>query len=124
MIKSNKSLASMAGVLTLLAGQLLTAPVVGAAEGASVIEEGKAVAFGRSKGNCLACHMIEGGESPGNIGPPLIAMKARYPDKAKLRAQIWDATAINPDSAMVPFGRHKVLTEAEIDKLVEYIWSL
>jgi sulfur-oxidizing protein SoxX len=123
MTKSNKSLAGMAGVLTLLAGQLLTAPV-SAAEGASVIEEGKAIAFGRSKGNCLACHMIEGGESPGNIGPPLIAMKARYPDKAKLRAQIWDATALNPESAMVPFGRNKVLTEAEIDKLVEYVWTL
>jgi len=123
MNKSNKSLAAMAGMLTLLAGQLLTKPA-SAAEGASVIEEGKAVAFGRSKGNCLACHMIEGGESPGNIGPPLIAMKARYPDKAKLRAQIWDATIINPDSAMVPFGRNRVLSEAEIDVLVEYIWSL
>jgi len=123
MNKSNKSLAAMAGMLTLLAGQLLTTPA-SAAEGASVIEEGKAVAFGRSKGNCLACHMIEGGESPGNIGPPLIAMKARYPDKAKLRAQIWDATIINPDSAMVPFGRNRVLSEAEIDVLVEYIWSL
>jgi len=51
-------------------------------------------------------------------------MKARYPEKKKLRDQIWDPMAANPDSAMVPFGRHKVLTEAEIDKLVEYIWSL
>jgi sulfur-oxidizing protein SoxX len=51
-------------------------------------------------------------------------MQARYPDKAKLRAQIWDATAANPESAMVPFGRMQVLTEAEIDKIVEYIWTL
>ncbi len=89
-----------------------------------IVAAGKAIATGRSQGNCLACHMIEDGESPGNIGPPLIAMKARFPDKAKLRAQIWDATAVNPESAMVPFGRLKVLSDDEIDKVVEYIWTL
>lgn len=89
-----------------------------------VIAEGKKIAFDRVKGNCLACHMIEGGELPGNIGPPLVAMKARFPDKAKLRAQIWDATRSNPNSMMPPFGRHEVLTESEIDKVVEFIHSL
>ncbi len=29
-----------------------------------------------SKGNCLACHMIEDGELPGTIAPPLLAMTA------------------------------------------------
>ena len=90
----------------------------------AVVAAGKAIATGRSQGNCLACHMIEDGASPGNIGPPLLAMKARYPDKTKLRAQIWDATVANPESAMVPFGRLKVLTDDEIDKVVEYIWTL
>ncbi len=90
----------------------------------AIVEQGKQITYDRSKGNCLACHMIEDGESPGNIGPPLLAMKARYPDKAKLRAQIWDPTAVNPESAMVPFGRMQVLTEDEIDKVVEYIWTL
>ncbi len=90
----------------------------------AIVAEGKAIAMSRTKGNCLACHLIEDGESPGNIGPPLLAMKARYPDKAKLRAQIWDPTSVNPESAMVPFGRMRVLTEDEIDKVVEYIWTL
>lgn len=90
----------------------------------SVIAEGKKIAFDRLKGNCLACHMIEGGELPGNIGPPLVAMKARFPDKAKLRAQIWDSTRSNPNSIMPPFGRHEILTEGEIDKVVEFIYSL
>lgn len=90
----------------------------------SVIAEGKKIAFDRLKGNCLACHMIEGGEMPGNIGPPLVAMKARFPDKSKLRAQIWDSTRNNPNTIMPPFGRHEVLTEGEIDKVVEYIQSL
>ncbi len=123
MTRNSTKLAPVAAIAFLLAGPIQVTQV-GAAEGAGVIAEGKTIAFTRSKGNCLACHMIEGGESPGNVGPPLIAMKARYPDKGKLRAQIWDPTAFNPDSAMVPFGKHRVLTEDEIDKLVEYVWSL
>ncbi|HEB97115.1 MAG TPA: sulfur oxidation c-type cytochrome SoxX [Sedimenticola thiotaurini] len=106
-----------------MAGQLAVVPGA-AAEGNSALEEGKKLAFSRKKGNCLACHMIEGGTSPGNVGPPLIAMKARYPDRAKLRAQIWDASQANPDTAMVLFGRYQVLTEKEIDKVVDFIWSL
>ncbi|MGV6810297.1 MAG: sulfur oxidation c-type cytochrome SoxX [bacterium] len=94
------------------------------APAADVLEEGKKIAFDRKKGNCLACHMIMGGDLPGTIGPPLIAMKARFPDKAKLRAQIADARTVNPDSIMIPFGTHGVLTEEEIDKVTDYIYSL
>jgi sulfur-oxidizing protein SoxX len=68
--------------------------------------------------------MIDGGDMPGNIGPPLVAMKARFPEKSTLRAQIWDSTRNNPNSMMPPFGRHDILTEAEIDKVVEFIYSL
>jgi sulfur-oxidizing protein SoxX len=85
---------------------------------------GQEIAFDRKLGNCLACHMIIGGSQPGNIGPPLIAMKARFPDKAKLRAQIYDATVANPNSIMIPFGRHGALTETQLDKVVNYIHSL
>ena len=95
-----------------------------AAADSSVIEKGKAVAYDRVKGNCLACHAMDDGTLPGNIGPPLIAMKARFPDKAKLRAQIWDPTVANPNSIMIPFGRNKVLTEEEIDQIVEYVYTL
>jgi len=124
MTKHKKSLASAAGTLALLTSALLVIPTLSAAEGTGNIDKGKAIAFGRTQGNCVTCHMMDDGESPGNLGPPLIAMKARYPDKAKLRAQIWDPTAANPESAMVPFGIYKVLTEQEIDYLVDYIWSL
>lgn len=85
---------------------------------------GKEIAFDRKLGNCLACHMISGGELNGNIAPPLIAMKARFPDKAKLRAQIWDATVANPDSIMIPFGRHGIMSEKQIDKVTDFIYSL
>jgi len=90
----------------------------------ATIAEGKKIAFNRKKGNCLACHAIAGGSLPGNIGPPLFAMKSRYPDKAKLRAQIWDSTANNPNSIMPPFGRHDMLSEKDIDKITDFIHSL
>ena len=112
------SLAAIIGAI------LLTSFPASAADGASVLEKGKAVAFDRKKGNCLACHAMGDGTLPGNIGPPLIAMKARFPDKAKLRAQIWDSTVANPNSIMIPFGRTGVLTEEEIDQIVEYTYSL
>ena len=109
----------------LLAGTVLVTPTaVLAGDEASVIEQGKKLAFDRKKGNCLACHMIAGGELPGNIGPPLIAMKARFPDKAALRAQIFDARTKNPNTIMIPFGPHAVLTPEEIDKVTEFIYSL
>ena len=115
---------STASVLATMLGALSIAPQMAVAADAQVIEQGKKIAFDRKKGNCLACHHIEGGAMPGNIGPALVAMKARFPDKAVMRAQIWDATVKNVNSMMPPFGRHEILTEAEIDKVVEFIHSL
>jgi len=93
-------------------------------ETASRLEQGKTLAFTRAKGNCLACHYIEGGDLSGNYGPPLIAMKVRFPDRDVLRAQIWDAAIKNPDTRMPPFGRNRILTEEEIDLVTDYIHSL
>lgn len=88
------------------------------------IEKGKELAFSRKKGNCLACHSIKGGNLPGNIAPPLIAMKQRFPDRAVLRAQISDATVKNPNTIMPPFGRHKILSDKEIDLVTDFISQL
>ena len=87
-------------------------------------EAGKAVAFDRGKGNCLACHLIPGGESPGAIGPALVAMQTRYPTKQDLAKQIWDPTVKNPEVVMPPFGKHAILTNEEFANVVEFIWSL
>jgi len=113
------------GTAALSIAILSAAPaLVGAAGDASAIEEGKEIAFDRKLGNCLACHKIKDGESPGNIAPPLLMMKDRFPDKAKIRAQIMDPTHNNPLSMMPPFGKHKILSEEQIDKLTEYLYSL
>jgi len=107
-------------------GGLFFSPVYAAEEndGVSRLELGKAIAFDRMRGNCLACHFVEGAELTGNYGPPLIAMKIRYPDREVLRAQIWDAAVRNPDTRMPPFGRNRILTEEEIDLVTDYIQSL
>ncbi|QKQ23636.1 sulfur oxidation c-type cytochrome SoxX [Candidatus Ruthia endofausta] len=84
---------------------------------------GEEVTFSRKFGNCLSCHMIPGGSLPGTIGPPLLAMKARFPNKADLRKQIWDATIKNPDSIMPPFGKQQVLSEKQIDQITDFIYS-
>ena len=107
-----------------LFGALMAPMGLATADEAQVIKEGKAIAFNKAKGNCIACHMMDGGDMPGNIGPPLIAMKARFPDLVKLREQISDARGMNPNTIMPPFGAHGILTEAELDKLVVYIQSL
>ena len=88
------------------------------------LERGKAIAFDRNAGNCLSCHMMDDGELPGNSAPPLLQMQLRFPDHALLRAQIWDATVRNPTSVMPPYGRNLVLSEEEIDLVVDYVLSL
>ena len=124
MRQSAKIILSTASVVALVLGSFTLTPKTVNAEEKSAVEQGKEVAFHRKKGNCLACHKIAGGSLPGNIGPELVNMKARYPDKSKLRAQIWDATTVNPNTIMPPFGKHKMLSEEEIDLVVEFIYTL
>jgi len=110
-------LAVIFGMLTAVSGAAMAADE-------AVIKEGKDLSFNNKKGNCLACHMIPGGELPGNIGPPLIAMKARFPDLEKLREQIAEPRTMNPNTIMPPFGTHGILTDDEIDKVVAFIHTL
>ena len=123
MIGNHKKLIGLVGAASVLAAQFVMTPLASAAE-MDAIEKGKELAFDRKKGNCLACHMVEGGAAPGNIAPALIAMQSRFPNKDDLRAQIWDATVKNPESPMPPFGKHGALSEKEVDLVTEFVWTL
>jgi len=92
---------------------------------ADQIAKCKALYVNKKKGNCIACHMIPDPDAklPGNQGPPLVAMKARFPDSKVLRAQIWDPTVKNPMTIMPPFGRHWILSEDEIDNIMSYLYQ-
>jgi L-cysteine S-thiosulfotransferase len=118
LIKTTVSVATLLGCLGLLT------PVIASADNDADIAKGKQLAFDRKKGNCLACHQIEGGTLAGNIGPPLVAMKARFPDFDKLKAQITDARKNNPNTIMIPFGPNGVLTKSEIDLVAKFIYTL
>ena len=85
---------------------------------------GQQLAFDRSKGNCLTCHAIKGGDAPGNVGPPLSDMKGRFPDRKELVAIISDETKRNPQTVMPPFRRNLILNDAEIQAVVDFLYTL
>ncbi len=118
MIKTSVAVAALTSCLGMIA------PFTASAASDAEIAKGKELAFDRKKGNCLACHQIEGGTLAGNIGPPLVAMKARFPDYEKMKAQIRDPRIKNPNTIMIPFGPHKVLTEEEIELVSQFVYTL
>jgi sulfur-oxidizing protein SoxX len=105
----------------ILAGLLLGGMLGANAQGQPL--PGQALAFDRSKGNCLTCHDIKGGEAPGNVGPPLADMKARFPDRKELTTIVFDETKRNPRTVMPPFGRNLILTDGEIEAIVDFLYT-
>ena len=108
----------------LVALGLLAGAAVAPAGAQSTVTEGRKLAFDRGKGNCLTCHVIEGGDLPGTIGPELKDLKTKYPDRNELVAIIFDETKRNPQTMMPPFGRNRILTEQEINAIVDFLQTL
>jgi L-cysteine S-thiosulfotransferase len=102
-------------------GAALTA---GPARAQSSVAEGQKLAFDRGKGNCLTCHVIKGGDLPGSIGPELSGIKQKYPDRKDLVAILNDESKRNPETVMPPFGRNRILTEQEINAIVDFLQTL
>ena len=90
---------------------------------AQSVTEGQKLAFDRGKGNCLTCHAIKGGDLPGSIGPELKDLKGKY-DRNELIAIVADETKRNPLTVMPPFGRNRILTEQEINAVVDFLQTL
>ena len=107
--------------LALVIGAFVSA---GSAHAQSAAAEGQKLAFDRSKGNCLTCHAIKGGNLPGSIGPELADIKKKYPNRDDLVAIVTDETARNPLTVMPPFGRNRILTPKEIDAVVDFLQTL
>ena len=109
---------------TLALALLIGTASASAAHAQSAAAEGQKIAFDRSKGNCLTCHEIKGGDLPGTIGPPLKDIKSKYPDRSELVAILTDETKRNPLTVMPPFGRNRILTEQEINAVVDFLQTL
>jgi L-cysteine S-thiosulfotransferase len=103
---------------------LIGAASAGPAAAQSAAAEGQKIAFDRGKGNCLTCHEIRGGDLPGTIGPPLKDIKSKYPDRNELVAILTDEAKRNPQTVMPPFGRNRILTEQEINAVVDFLQTL
>jgi sulfur-oxidizing protein SoxX len=112
--------------LPALAASLLLAVTVTSfsARAQSAAAEGEKLAFDRNKGNCLTCHEIKGGSQAGNIAPALTNIKSKYPNRADLVAIVSDETKRNPLTVMPPFGRNHILTDKEIDAVVDFLQTL
>src|SRR5436190_2918120 len=109
-----------APLLALLASLAATAPAVAQ----SAAAEGQKLAFDRGKGNCLTFHAIKGGEYPGTLGPELVDIKSKYPNRDELVAIVFDETKRNPLTVMPPFGRNRILTDKEINAIVDFLQTL
>lgn len=96
----------------------------GPARAQSAAAEGQKIAFDRGKGNCLTCHDIRGGDLAGTIGPALKDIQSKYPDRNDLVAIVTDETKRNPLTMMPPFGRNRILTEQEINEIVDFLRTL
>jgi sulfur-oxidizing protein SoxX len=118
---STKPAALPALALALLIG---VAASVSPASAQSAVAEGQKLAFDRGKGNCLTCHEIKGGDLPGTIGPALKDIKSKYPDRNELVAILYDETKRNPQTMMPPFGRNRILTDQEINAIVDFLQTL
>lgn len=93
---------------------------------ADSVNIGRQLAHSYDKGNCLGCHRIPGDAKAitlATLGPPLINIRERFPDRAAVRAQLWDSTVRNPNTIMPPFGKHGVLTDQEIEHILDYIYQ-
>ena len=110
-----RALAALVGGLVLVAA--------GASLALAAPPDGQQLAFDRGKGNCLTCHEIKGGDSPGNVGPALTDMKKRFPDRAELIAIISDETKRNPQTVMPPFRRNLILTDQEIGAIADFLYT-
>jgi len=94
------------------------------------VSRGWCLAIDPAKGNCIACHTFNVSPWPssipvaGNIAPPLVAMKPRFPDIAALKSLIEGGSNLNPSSIMPPYLVHGILTKQEIDLIVTFLLSI
>lgn len=84
---------------------------------------GQALANERSKGNCVACHLLKGAEQPGSKGPDLSTYGTWGRSDAEIYALVYDMRSRNPDTVMPPAGTNQILTDQELRDVVAFLQS-
>ena len=88
------------------------------------VKAGQALALDRAKGNCLACHTLKGGDAPSSVGRELVNMKQQFPNRADLVEILNDEPLRNPIAPMPAFGRNHILKKAEIEQIIDFLYTL
>jgi L-cysteine S-thiosulfotransferase len=110
-------------VPAVVAGGILGALALSMGAASASPADGQKLAYDRSKGNCITCHEIKGAQNFGNPGPELNNMKERFPNRKDLVAIISDETKRNPQTVMPPFKRNLILTDKEIESIVDFLYT-
>lgn len=79
------------------------------------------------KGYCIACHQLPQGVGPetrSDVGPVLTGERMRALGREAIREIIRDPTRRNPQTLMPPFGTHRILEPAEIDRLADFLHAM
>src|SRR6266513_1016213 len=88
--------------------------------------KGRRLFLDRAKGPCTGCHLVPGDDvwPAGNVGPDLSTLGDRGLSDAHLSQQLYDPPAIQPNSAMPPWGVTGSFGRAELLDLVAYLQTL
>ena len=107
--------------LSIIMINLFILPIASLADSKSSVDEGKDLSLKL----CQTCHHYKDTEQAGTVGPPLIGMKARFPDRKKLYDIIYDPqVAIKKDTMMPPFGRNELIAKDQIEKIIDFLYTL
>lgn len=109
---------------TLACGKIATRkPQVKTLEGAlnGNAEKGRQIAQARDRGNCLACHVMQGGSQPGTRGPDLSHYGSTERSDAETYTGVYDMRTRNPETLMPPFGTNEILSDLDIRDVVAFL---
>ena len=110
-----------------LASLLALAAAAGLAPAFAQVPAARDLFVQRDKGHCIACHQLPEGAglaSHADLGPRLEGARMRALGRARLREILEDPMKSNPETLMPPYGRHRLLDRAEIERLVEFLHGL
>ena len=91
------------------------------------VQQGRDLFLRKDKGNCGACHQVPSDPavtSRATVGPALANVRERLPDRVALRAMLVDPMQRNPATLMPPYGKHQILTPAEIERVLDYVHAI
>jgi sulfur-oxidizing protein SoxA len=88
--------------------------------------KGRALFLSRSKGPCIACHLVPGDDvwPAGSAGPDQSTIGDRRVPDQYLYQVVWDARVFFPNTVMPPWGTARIFSAEEIVHIVAYLQTL